>query len=57
MQGQFQSSMSLFTSDADRIYLRVPLTGMYEPGRTAVVWVGPGELADVSRRAHAGVFS
>jgi outer membrane protein assembly factor BamB len=38
MQGQFQSGMSLFTSDADRIYLRVPPTGMYEPWRTAAVW-------------------
>ncbi|HEV8200015.1 MAG TPA: PQQ-binding-like beta-propeller repeat protein [Candidatus Polarisedimenticolia bacterium] len=38
MQGQFQSGMSLFTSDADRIYLRVPPTGMYEPSRTAAVW-------------------
>lgn len=38
MQGQFQSGMSLFTSDADRIYLRVPPIGMYEPWRTAAVW-------------------
>jgi hypothetical protein len=38
MQGQFQSGMSLFTSDADRLYLRVPPIGMYEPWRTAAIW-------------------